>query len=205
MDATDAMTSQTVEARYSYQAADIVLTGDQNKDMIRRLPNGQLSVDYTCFRERTEGAATIQEAVQDISEPEPALTAPSPRLSISPAATPTGSTPLARLRSTMQPSPSAGVAAAGAGAWDHGDLDASASAPGSSAAAKRAQSGGSAGASGDVVEVVAPPVQAARLRLQRFSVPPSMGAARPQAPTRPSPLHRRAHHRCSAVLLLGPS
>jgi hypothetical protein len=63
MDATDAMTSQTVEARHAYQASDIVLCLDHTPTIIRRLPNGKLSVDYTCFWERSKGAETIQEAV----------------------------------------------------------------------------------------------------------------------------------------------
>ena len=200
MDATDAMTSQTVEARHSYQAADIVLTGDQDKGLIRRLPNGQLAVDYTCFRTRTAGAVTVQEAVEDIAEPEPALMAMSPQAS--PAATPMASAPLARLRTAMQTSPSADVS--GADPWGHSDLAAvephvSAAAAELAATAQPTRSGGSAGVLEEGTGQAASPVHATRLRLQRFSVPPRLDTVNtlparpgPLTPTRPSPLNRRA-------------
>jgi hypothetical protein len=49
MDATDAMTSQTIEARHSYQAEDIVINNSQPNLLMRRLADGCLSVDYQCF------------------------------------------------------------------------------------------------------------------------------------------------------------
>lgn len=55
LDATDSMTSQTIEARHSYQASDIVL--NSMPLLLRRRNNGQLVVDYTCFVQRTEDDA----------------------------------------------------------------------------------------------------------------------------------------------------
>jgi hypothetical protein len=81
LDATDAMTSQTVEARHAYQASDIVLSADNAPGIIRRLPNGKLSADYTCFWERSRGLETIQEAV---AEMEP-LEAPFASVAMNPA------------------------------------------------------------------------------------------------------------------------
>lgn len=63
LDATDAMTSCTVEARHAYQASDIALVGDEMQTIIRRLPDGTVTVDYSCFRERAVGAATLEDAL----------------------------------------------------------------------------------------------------------------------------------------------
>ena len=52
LDATDSMTSQTIEARHSYQASDIVL--NSMPLLLRRRNNGQLVVDYSCFVQRSE-------------------------------------------------------------------------------------------------------------------------------------------------------
>lgn len=52
LDATDSMTSQTIEARHSYQASDIVL--NSMPLLLRRRNNGQLVVDYTAFVQRSE-------------------------------------------------------------------------------------------------------------------------------------------------------
>jgi hypothetical protein len=52
LDATDSMTSQTIEARHSYLASDIVL--NSMPLLLRRCNNGQLVVDYTCFVQRSE-------------------------------------------------------------------------------------------------------------------------------------------------------
>ena len=52
LDATDSMTSQTIEARHSYQASDIVL--NSMPLLLRRRNTGQLVVDYSCFVQRSE-------------------------------------------------------------------------------------------------------------------------------------------------------
>ena len=69
LDATDAMTSQTIEARHAYQAADIVLVGDDSAALIRRLPDGCLTVDYSCFQAAARGAKTVERAVAEIPRP----------------------------------------------------------------------------------------------------------------------------------------
>jgi hypothetical protein len=63
LDATDAMTSCTVEARHAYQASDIALVGDEAQTIIRRLPDGMVTVDYSCFYERAVGAVTLEDAL----------------------------------------------------------------------------------------------------------------------------------------------
>jgi hypothetical protein len=62
------MTSQTIEARCSYQAADVVLNGDQPHLLVHRRRDGRLVVDYTCFRQRATGDLTLEEARQTIEE-----------------------------------------------------------------------------------------------------------------------------------------
>ena len=90
LDATDAMTSQTIEARHAYQAADIALVGDDSAAQIRRLPDGCLTVDYSCFRTAARGAKTLERAVADIHTARPELSGRS-----SGALTGSRSTPLA--------------------------------------------------------------------------------------------------------------
>ena len=71
LDATDSMTSQTVQARHAYQAADISLVADAGHVIIRRLPDGVLTVDYSCFQSRADGADTLQAALANLSDAEP--------------------------------------------------------------------------------------------------------------------------------------
>lgn len=60
LNATDAMTSHTIEARHSYLAEDIVLNGQPHG--VRRRDDGRLVVDYTCFRKRASGDLTLDDA-----------------------------------------------------------------------------------------------------------------------------------------------
>eukprot|EP00892_Ulva_mutabilis_P008016 jgi/Ulvmu1/5587/UM023_0124.1 len=60
LNATDAMTSHTVEARHSYLAEDIVLNGQPHG--VRRRDDGRLVVDYTCFCARASGDLTLDDA-----------------------------------------------------------------------------------------------------------------------------------------------
>jgi hypothetical protein len=88
LDATDAMTSQTIEARKAYQASDIVLVSDESDLLIHRQPDGSLVVDYTCFCARTQGELTVENAVAEIADADAASTP-----SLSPMSAPGGGPP----------------------------------------------------------------------------------------------------------------
>lgn len=66
MDATDAMTSQTIEARKAYRASDIILAPSDQNNLVHRLSDGRLLVDYSCFVERSRGATTVEEGMAQL-------------------------------------------------------------------------------------------------------------------------------------------
>ena len=70
LNATDAMTSQTIEARKAYRAEDIVLVSDESDMLIRRRDDGKLVVDYSCFCSRAQGLPTVEHAVAQIAAPD---------------------------------------------------------------------------------------------------------------------------------------
>lgn len=139
LDATDAMTSQTIEARHAYQAADIALVGDDNAALIRRLPDGCLTVDYSCFRTAARGAKTVERAAADIHTARPELSGRS-----SGALTGARSTPLADFAS---PAHREGAAARAHSHTSSPTLDAVLSAGSAEAAPERAASDAHSGLS----------------------------------------------------------
>lgn len=50
VDGVDAMTSNAMQARHAYQAADIVMDATFYEDLVRRSTDGTIAVNYGCFR-----------------------------------------------------------------------------------------------------------------------------------------------------------